>query len=253
MQVIKLGGRTQGDPALADAVAAAWKAAVGALCIVHGGGDEISEMQRRLGLESRMHGGRRVTTEEDLHVVRMVLSGSANKRMVSDLSSAGLPAVGISGEDGSLIEASEMDRERYGFVGAPSRINGALLHALLDAGYLPVVSPVGKSSATGGALNINGDDAAAAIAAALGADDLLFVADVPGVRDEGGGTIPRLDTEAARTLVRDGVAQKGMAAKLEAAIVALDGGVGCVRIGNMDAVRDSTSGTRITASPDAIR
>lgn len=253
MHVIKLGGRTQSDPALPGAVAAAWSRAGGALCIVHGGGDEISEMQQRLGLQPRMHGGRRVTTEEDLGVVRMVLSGSANKRLVSELTAAGVPAVGISGEDGSLIEAGELDRERFGFVGTPSRINTALLRSLADAGYLPVVSPVGKSAVSGGPLNINGDDAAAAIAAALGAEDLLFVADVPGVRDAAGGTIGHLDPEEARSLVRAGVAQSGMAAKLEAAMAALDAGVGCVRIGNMEAIRDFTRGTRVSASAGAAQ
>lgn len=247
MQVIKLGGRTQANPDLASALAVAFRRRPGSICIVHGGGDEVSSLQVRLGLAPKMQGGRRITTEADLEVVRMVLSGSANKRLVSMLSAAGVAAVGISGEDGGLLEAAILDRETYGYVGTPSRVDTRALRTLLAGGFLPVISPVAReSSAPFGALNVNGDDAAAAIAGALEARELLFVSDVPGVRGDNGDTLNDLDLDSARFLVQSGVAGAGMAAKLEAAIAAIDRGVGCVRIGDIASISDPVRGTRVS-------
>jgi acetylglutamate kinase len=247
-RVIKIGGRVQTDASLPEAIADAWKATSGALCIVHGGGDEISALQRVIGLEPRFIGGRRITTERDLDVIRMVLSGSSNKRLVATLLDADIPAVGISGEDGALITATPVDPDRLGHVGAPSAIRTSLLRALLREGYLPVISPVARSVVDGAPLNVNGDDAAAAIAAALSAVDLLFLADVPGVLD-GGAVLPALDAEAAQTLITDGRAAGGMAAKLLSALRAAELGVPSVRVGGLDAVTDLSLGTTITLAP----
>jgi acetylglutamate kinase len=247
-RVIKIGGRVQSDALLPDAIAAAWKATNGALCLVHGGGDEISALQRVIGQEPRFVGGRRVTTERDLDIIRMALSGSSNKRLVATLLNAGVPAIGISGEDGALITATPIDVDQLGHVGAPTAIRTSLLRALMREGYLPVISPVARSVVDGAPLNVNGDDAAAAIASALSAADLLFLADVPGVLD-GGATLPALDAETAQTLIVDGRAAGGMAAKLTSAIRAAELGVPSVRIGGLAAVTDPFSGTTITLAP----
>jgi len=245
-RVIKLGGRAQSADSLAPAIASAWNVSR-AMCVVHGGGDEISALQRKLGGEPRFAGGRRMTTAADLDVIRMVLSGVVNKRLVSLLNAAGAPAVGISGEDASLISAAPLGIAEFGYVGMPVRINTTLIETLWLAGLLPVISPLASSAETPGtALNVNGDDAAAAIAVALGADELLLIADVEGVLDESRNVIDQLDVDEARSLVASGVAAGGMAAKLEAAHAALAGGVRSVRIADMGALGDAGRGTFIT-------
>lgn len=217
------------------------------MCIVHGGGDEISALQRRLGGEPRFAGGRRITTAEDLDIIRMVLSGVVNKRLVSQLNAASVPAIGLSGEDAELITAHPLGIAEFGFVGMPVRINTSLIETLWLAGMLPVVSPLASNAETPGtALNVNGDDAAAAIAVALGAEELLLVADVEGVLDSGGRVIDELDVDEARALIASGVAAGGMAAKLEAAYAALAGGVESVRIADLAALEDLGRGTTIT-------
>lgn len=249
MRVVKIGGRAQGDPGLAPAIASAWNQEPGSLCLVHGGGDGISTLQRALGLEPAFAGGRRVTGEGDIDAVRMALSGSANKLLVARLISAGVSAVGLSGEDAALIAARAVDAATLGCVGAPERIDARLLRHLLDGGYLPVLSPLSRDidSIAGRALNVNGDDAASAIAVALGASELLFVADVPGVLVDG-EVVPTLDAEAADAKIEHGIATGGMAAKLQAAVSALDGGVGRVRIGGIEAILDPSLGTTLVPS-----
>ena len=246
-RVIKIGGRPQLDPALPAALALAQRAAPGSLVVVHGGGDEVSTLQRMYGIEARFAGGRRVTSALDLEIIRMALSGSANKRLVSALLDAGVAALGLSGEDGALLTADPLDPARYGHVGTPSAVNIVLLQHLLSAGYLPVLSPVSRStdSSSGATLNVNGDDAAAAIAAALGADELLLVSDVAGVllRDQ---PVSVLGPEDAQRLIDDGTAHGGMAAKLQAALAALDGGVQRVRISDIAAIADVHRGTVLT-------
>lgn len=249
-RVVKIGGRAQAAPEL-DTVLAAAVHAGERLVVVHGGGDEVSTLQRRLGLEPRFVNGRRATTAGDLAVVQMVLSGSVNKRLVARLLGAGVFAVGVSGEDGLLLQAAVVDRETLGEVGAPSRVNAALLDTLLDGGFLPVVSPLARDEATGAPLNVNGDDAAAAIAAALGAQELLLVADVAGVLDDG-AVIPALDADGMRALVERGTASGGMIAKLDAARRALDLGVPRVRIADLAAIADPARGTLLTLTPTAV-
>src|SRR5688500_5012160 len=127
-----------------------WESRSGSLCIVHGGGDEVSALQRQLGREPVFIGGRRVTTPEDVDLVRMVLSGRANKRLVAMLSGAGVPAVGISGEDGGLLPAEVIDAERFGRAGRPLNPVTGIIDVLLKSGWLPVVSPVGTDAASPG-------------------------------------------------------------------------------------------------------
>lgn len=242
-RVIKVGGRPQVDPSLPGLIAEAWDAVAGAI-VVHGGGDEISALQKALGVTSQFIDGRRVSSAQDVDLVRMALSGTANKRLVSALVREGVRAVGISGEDASLIAATPV--ANMGHVGAPQRVNGSLLLHLIDGGYLPVVSPVSRNVGLelGAALNVNADDAAAAIAVAIEADELTLVSDVPGVLvDE--KPVARLSCGRARTLMKNGAASGGMHAKLAAAVVAAEGGVARVRITDLGGIKDRARGTLI--------
>lgn len=247
-RVIKIGGRPQTDPSLAAALASGWSRTSGGLVLVHGGGDEVSTLQAAFGGSTTFVDGRRVTTEKDIDLVRMALSGSANKRLVASLVERGVNAVGLSGEDAALISASPMDAERLGHVGVPTTINVAFLRYLLAGGYLPVISPVSRdaSGTLGAALNVNGDDAAAAIAIALGADELVLVADVPGVMSDG-AIIPTLTPELARQVMDNGTVVGGMRAKLQAGLSAIAGGVPCVRISDIAAIADPSRGTALRA------
>ena len=247
-RVIKIGGRAQSDPALVQHIARA--SASERICIVHGGGDEVSSLQRRLGGSPQFRGGRRVTTADDLEVVRMVLSGTVNKRLVAQLIGARVRAVGVSGEDAGMLQARATDRETLGEVGAPTRVDRDVLDALLSRDFVPVISPLARDEESGGTLNVNGDDAAAAFAIALEATELLLIADVPGVLVNG-TPVAALDLDAAAELIASGTAREGMAAKLEAARRALEGGVPRVRIGNLQAISAPASGTSISRAPIA--
>lgn len=251
MVIVKLGGRVQSSPELIPALAAWWQVMPGSFAVVHGGGDEVSTLQRQLGREPSFVNGRRITSEEDVDLVRMVLSGSSNKRLVAQLTAAGVRAAGISGEDGGMIEAEPIDLEAYGRAGRPVRVNIRLIDTLLGAGFLPVISPVGRdvTAAHGAALNVNGDDAAAAIAAAMQAE-LWMIADVSGVLDAEKKVLGSLNSVQTADLVTSGVVNQGMHAKLEAGFSALEHGAAAVRIAGLEAIMepDSRHGTLLTAS-----
>jgi acetylglutamate kinase len=242
---VKIGGRAQNDPALPRLLALVVRTG-DELVVVHGGGDEVTALQRRLGSEPTFIGGRRVTTDEDMEVVRMVLSGAVNKRLVRQLLHEGIAAVGISGEDGGLLPARLLDDGALGAVGEPLNADPRPVEALLSAGFVPVVSPLGRHAETGQGLNINGDDAAAAIAGALGADELLLLADVPGVMNAAGSLVPAIPADAVDGMIASGVARGGMSAKLQAARRALAAGVAAVRISDVNALLDPDAGTRLT-------
>ncbi|CAN5300748.1 acetylglutamate kinase [soil metagenome] len=257
-RVIKVGGRPQLDPALPGALAAAHRANYSALpgakatsteaiLVVHGGGDEVSTLQGLYGVQSEFRGGRRVTREADLEIIRMALSGSANKRLVSALVSQEVPAIGLSGEDGGILVAELADMERFGYVGTASQVNASLLDSLLAQGFMLVISPVSRcvDTSISQCLNVNGDDAAAAIAVALKATELLFVSDVPGMLVDG-VAVSMLEPADAQRYIEDGTAQGGMAAKLEAALAALQGGVERVRISDIAAIEQLDRGTVLT-------
>ena len=245
-RVLKIGGRPQADPTLASIIAETWDALSGAMVLVHGGGDDISALQQALGIASQFVDGRRVTTSQDLELVRMALSGTANKRLVSALVREGVRAVGLSGEDASLIAATPIDSGRLGHVGAPQKVNSSLLLHLIDGGYLPVISPVSRNIGheLGPALNVNADDAAAAIAVAIEAEELVIVSDVPGVMVDGEPSAMLTIAEAGG-LIHDGLASGGMRAKLAAAIAAVDGGVRRVRITDLSGIKDRKRGTLV--------
>jgi acetylglutamate kinase len=239
LTVIKVGGRAQSDPALAAALVERWRASPGALCIVHGGGDEVSALQRAAGVEPEFIGGRRVTSPADIDRLRMALSGLANKRLVSSLVAAGVDAIGLSGEDAALLVADVAEQGALGAVGTVRAVRTPLLRHLLRGGYLPVVSPVATP-----ALNVNGDDAAAAIAIALGADGLLFLSDVPAVRIQG-MAVTRLDRVDARSGIDAGHIAAGMAAKVQAGLSAVANGVARVWIGDLGLLGETPIGTRL--------
>lgn len=249
-RVIKIGGRPQGDPSLASLIAEAWDAVRG-MVIVHGGGDEVSGLQAKLGTSAQFVDGRRITSAQDVELVRMALSGTANKRLVSSLVREGVRAVGLSGEDASLIAATPVDAAKLGHVGAPQRVNSSLLEHLIDGGYLPVISPVSRNIGheLGPALNVNADDAAAAVAIAIEATDLTIISDVPGVLVDG-ECAATLTVAEAQALLNDGRAAGGMRAKLGAALGAVAGGVRSVRITDLSGITDMDCGTRITSGPE---
>lgn len=245
IRVVKIGGRVQRDPMLAQRLADAARASAGGLVVVHGGGDEVSALQRRLGLEPRFVSGRRVTTPDELEIVRMVLSGTTNKRLVSLCRAAGLRAVGISGEDGGLLVAHVADGAPLGRVGERATADASLVLDLLASGWIPVISPLARDADdSGGGLNVNGDDAAAAIAAAIGAAELVFVADVAGVLVDG-VLAPALSVADAHGLIQRGIAAGGMAAKLDAGCRALSHGVTRVRITDLAGLTEPTRGTAL--------
>jgi len=255
MRVVKFGGRAQDDARLPSAVRAAWDAEPGALCVVHGGGDRVSALQRTFGAPPEFVRGRRVTGASDIQIIRMALSGGVNKELVARLTAAGVPALGLSGEDAGLLGARRIADAALGMVGEPAWVDAALLRHVLAGGYLPVVSPLARdvdgALGAAAALNVNGDDAASAIAAALEADELVFVSDVPGVKANG-LVVPLLEAQEAAAAISDGTATGGMVAKLSAALAAMERGVTRVRIGGLDALLDPARGTVLAPSRSLV-
>ena len=243
--VLKVGGNEVDEPAWVARFARAVAARGGRLVVVHGGGKEVTALQRRLGAEPEWRDGLRVTSDEAMRVVAMVLSGVVNKRLAAALVTAGVDAVGISGEDGGLLRARLAAGGSMGRTGEIEMVRADLLHVFLSHGVVPVVSPVSRG-ADGAALNVNADDAAAAVAAALGPAELLFVSNVAGVL-EGGSTLESVDADEVEALIADGTAQGGMAPKLRAAARAA-GEVGRVRIGGLEMLENPGAGTRVGAA-----
>jgi len=250
VRVVKIGGNELDRPTwVADCARALQRA--GPIVVVHGGGRAVSEWSQRLGLPVEKRDGMRVTTPEVAELVEMVLSGPINRVLVSALRAAGLDAIGLSGVDGGLLTARV--RADLGEVGEIVSVRGSLLQSLLLAGLTPVVAPVAPSGAAPTRpLNVNADQAAAAIAAALDAQELLFVSDVPGVTIDGMSQ-PTLAAAEIEPMIETGVASGGMAAKLRAAGLALQAGVRAVRIGDLDMLEHATAGTRLLAAPPAVQ
>lgn len=246
VRVVKIGGRPLGDAAwLAEFAAMAARSAT-PLVVVHGGGPEVDSISVRLGVPVERRGGLRITTPEGLEVATMVLGGLLNKRLVDALRMAGVDALGLSGVDGALVTAQVVAGGALGRVGEVVNVRAELIHGLLGLGLLPVISPISRDAA-GGALNVNADDAAVAIAAALGATELLFLTDVPAVRGPV-GELSSLSAGEAEHLLEAGVIRDGMAVKVRAALRGVAAGLGGVRIGGVEILADSGRGTRITLS-----
>ncbi|HEY9080636.1 acetylglutamate kinase [Magnetovibrio sp.] len=237
--VIKYGGNAMGDPSLAELFARdiALLRQVGANpIVVHGGGPQIGAMLDKLKIESEFIHGLRVTDKETVDVVEMVLAGSINKHIVTEINAAGGFAVGLSGKDGNLIRAEKLRRtvqdpdsniERIldlGLVGEPTSITPHVLDFFEQSDITPVIAPIGVGP-NGETLNINADTAAGAIAAEMNAKRLLMLTDVKGVLDEDGKLIARMTATQARDLIKKGVIKGGMIPKVETCLDAIDGGV----------------------------
>jgi acetylglutamate kinase len=242
--VIKYGGHAMGSPELARDFArdVVLLKQVGINpVVVHGGGPQIKAMLDRLKIKSQFVEGLRVTDAATVEIVEMVLAGSINKQIVSAIQAAGGQAVGLSGKDGNLIEASKLTRTRrdpeshieqlldLGFVGQPTRINTRVLKPFEGTELVPVIAPIGVG-ADGQTYNINADTAAGAIAAALSARKLIMLTDVEGVLDRDGGLISELSAAQARDLIADGTVSGGMIPKLETCLHVLDHGVAAAHV-----------------------
>ena len=194
--------------------------------LVHGGGPEITETMAKLGKKAEFVDGLRVTDKETVDIVQMVLAGKINKTLVNLLEMNGGKAMGISGMDGGLIRA-EMRDPRLGYVGTVTDINAGPILDLLEKGYIPVVSTLG-SDAEGNTYNINGDTAAAAIAGALHAENLIMMTDIAGVlrdKDDPDTLIPRITVSEAKALYDEGVISGGMIPKVDCCLDAIRQGV----------------------------
>ena len=223
--VIKIGGSTlgSGDTTLADVVAMQRRGL--APVVVHGGGQVISKWMERTGAAPQFVRGMRVTDEAALEIVLAVLTGLVNKQLVASVLALGGRAMGFSGADGGMLKAIALDPE-LGYVGDITEVDAAPVRELLAMGCVPVIAPVavginGTAGATATLYNINGDVAAGELAAALEAEQLIYLTDVDGVMDASRRRIPRLLPEQAQALIESGVAAGGMIPKLEACLKAL--------------------------------
>jgi acetylglutamate kinase len=242
--VIKFGGHAMGEQASIEAFASdiVLLQQVGAKpVVVHGGGPQIGSMLSRLEMESNFIDGLRVTDQQSISIVEMVLAGAINKSLVTSISAAGGMSVGISGKDGNLMIAKKLTHRTkdtdsaienlvdLGYVGIPDKVDKQVLDALLGVNMIPVVAPLGLG-ADGQTYNINADTAAGSIASALNASRLLMLTDVDGVLDDNGKLIPRLSIAQARQLILDGVIKGGMIPKVETCIQAVQSGAGAAVI-----------------------
>jgi len=234
--VVKLGGAAidrESDLALAQDVLLL--RSVGVRCVlVHGGGPQVDTMLRRVGKEPEFKDGLRVTDEETLEIVRMVLVGKINRDLVSIINTqAGEEpvAVGVSGEDAGLLTVTPAD-SALGFVGNVTNVRAELIHRLLDDGLTPVISTIG-ASADGQPYNVNADEAARAIAVAMEAEKIVYLTAAPGlledVNDES-SLVPRLTSDELRGRMGSGSISKGMIPKLKACADAVDQGVAFAHI-----------------------
>jgi acetylglutamate kinase len=234
--VVKVGGRAMDDPALRedlaeDLILLRW---VGIdVVLVHGGGPQIGLMLGRLGIESRFEAGLRITDAPTMEVVEMVLGGSINKEIVRLINLRGGRAVGLTGKDGGLARAVRLtsigpDHLDPGFVGEVVEVDPTVL-LRLSGDFIPVIAPI-AADAEGRTLNVNADPFAAKLAAKLGAEKLILMTDVTGVKDEGGTLITTLDAARAKELIAGGVVSGGMIPKVENALAALAEGVRKVHI-----------------------
>jgi len=227
--VIKYGGSAQTSPQLQEKFAQdiVLLSLVGIKpIIVHGGGAKISEMLNRLNIKSEFVDGHRVTCEESMKVVEMVLSGDINKNLTSLLNYHGAKAIGISGKDSNCIEAIAKDNGRFGYTGYVTSINANMILDLIDEGFIPVIAPIANSAKPNHpGFNINADIAASQVASSLKANKVLFLTDTKGVLDKDGKLLNSLDKEDVKSYKNDGTIAGGMIPKVDACIDAIYNGV----------------------------
>lgn len=237
--VIKYGGHAMGDPEMAKLFArdVVLLRQVGLNpIVVHGGGPQIGAMLERLNVKSEFIDGLRVTDEETVRIVEMVLAGSINKEIVSAINEAGGRAAGLCGKDSNLIRAKKLIRTKrdehsniekvldLGLVGEPDQIDPYILNCFKDSEITPVIAPIGVGP-NGETLNINADTAAGAIAAAVNAKRLIMLTDVRGVLDKAGELVVEMAAGEARAAIADGTISGGMIPKVETCLDAVDKGV----------------------------
>ncbi|MGF1445544.1 MAG: acetylglutamate kinase [Pikeienuella sp.] len=238
--VVKFGGHAMGDAAalarFARDIVLMKQCGVNPV-VVHGGGPQINQMLERLGVKTEFAGGLRVTTAETVEVVEMVLAGVINKRIVAAINNQGGRAVGLSGKDAHLMrcrKATHTTRDPdshieqaldLGFVGEPERIDPSVLHTVINSDLIPVVAPIGAGTGQDETFNVNGDTAAGAIAAAMGAERLLLLTDTEGVKDASGAVLTRLTRADVERLTAAGTISGGMIPKTRTALQAVEGGV----------------------------
>lgn len=233
--VIKYGGSAMGDKALsksfAEDIVMMKQVGINPI-IVHGGGPQISAMLEKLKIKSPFVDGLRVTDQATVEIVEMVLSGSINKQIVSDINSVGGMAIGLSGKDGNLISARRMRRTKrttdsnieqildLGFVGEPTNINPEALVVLEESDIIPVIAPIGRGE-NGETFNINADSVAGAIASALAANKLIMLTDVPGVLDENKELISEIKSQKVNQMIKNKVISGGMIPKVQTCVGAI--------------------------------
>ncbi len=237
--VVKYGGHAMGEEALAKSFARdivlMEQTAINPV-VVHGGGPQIGDMLKRLGIKSEFAAGLRITDKATIEIVEMVLAGSINKQIVGFINEAGGKAVGLCGKDGNMVIARKLTRhvadpdssiERVvdlGFVGEPETVDVTVLNQILGRELIPVLAPL-ATSREGITYNVNADTFAGAIAGALKAKRLLLLTDVPGVLDKSKTLIKELSVGDARRLIADGTISGGMIPKVETCMYALEAGV----------------------------
>jgi acetylglutamate kinase len=237
--VVKYGGHAMGEEnaarSFARDIVLLEQTAINPV-VVHGGGPQIGDMLKRLGIKSEFAAGLRVTDAATIEIVEMVLAGSINKQIVGYINEAGGKAVGLCGKDGNMVVARKVNRTvvdpgsriekivDLGFVGEPDKVDVTVLNQILGRELIPVLAPVAMSS-VGGTYNVNADTFAGAIAGALRAKRLLLLTDVPGVLDKSKQLIKQLTIADARRLIADGTISGGMIPKVETCIYALEAGV----------------------------
>jgi acetylglutamate kinase len=237
--VVKYGGHAMGQEAMAKSFAQdivlLEQTAINPV-VVHGGGPQIGDMLKRLGIKSEFAGGLRITDAATIEIVEMVLAGSINKQIVGFINEAGGKAVGLCGKDGNMVTARKISRTiadpgsaiekvvDLGFVGEPEKVDITVLAQILGRDLIPVLAPL-ATSAGGVTYNVNADTFAGAIAGALKAKRLLLLTDVEGVLDKSKSLIRELSADDARRLIADGTISGGMIPKVETCLYALDAGV----------------------------
>ena len=195
--------------------------------LVHGGGPEIDSLLKKIGRERRFINGMRCTDAETMEIVQMVLCGKVNKDIVSLIQQADGRAIGLCGIDSAMLKAKKTDNEELGYVGEIIEADPSILLSTLDAGFIPVISSVAYGE-NGQSLNVNADTAAAKIAAALSAEKLVLMTDVPGIlRDinDQNSLIKIINRQEISSLKNEGIISKGMIPKVDCCTFALDKGV----------------------------
>ncbi|MFI5217295.1 MAG: acetylglutamate kinase [Candidatus Limnocylindria bacterium] len=230
--VIKYGGSAMSDPELraSFAVDVVLLKYIGLRpVIVHGGGPQIGATLARFGRESTFVDGLRVTDDETMDVVEMVLGGKLNREIVALVQQAGGRAMGLTGSDGGMLRVERLREPDLGRVGRVLAVDPAAILAATDAGFVPVIAPIGVD-AQGVTHTVNADEAAGAIAIALHAEKLILLTDVEGVKDAGGRLIRQLGVEEARKTIAEGTIRGGMIPKVECCVTALEGGVASTHV-----------------------